>query len=72
VKYQSYYPMQLAVRAMFRIDTNYRAHANNRALNFLKKFTIDQLCTFKVSLYVKKRPSRAIDLTDFTAVGMYS
>jgi hypothetical protein len=30
--YQSYYPMQLAVRAMFRIDTNNRAHTNNRAL----------------------------------------
>jgi hypothetical protein len=38
-----------------------------------KKITTDQLFMYKVRLYVKtKRPSRAIDLTYFTAVEMYS
>jgi hypothetical protein len=76
--YQSYYPMQLAVRAMFRIDTNNRAHTNNRALektimllsNDIEKITTNQLFMYKVSPYVNKKPSRAIDLTDFTAVVM--
>jgi hypothetical protein len=35
--------------------------------NDIAKIT-DQLFMYKVSLYVEIRPSRAIDLTDFTAV----
>jgi hypothetical protein len=38
--------------------------------NGIEIITTNLLFMSKVSLYVNKRPSRAIDLTDFTAVVM--